>query len=516
MGQVDWINNLAGIVPTPSIDSDHASERLPEGARPDLLDSTDAGGSAIRGSVLRLGGYVLGALASVAASAFVIRHLGLVDTGRYVTVMSLVVIAGSIADLGLSAVGVREYAVRAADERHRLLRNVLGMRLVFVVIGVALATVFAAAAGYTPVMVVGTVLAGVGMAIYVAQQSLVIPLHVRLRFGTIAGLVLAGQVGTAITAGLLAVAGAGLLAFFAMTIPVMLAVLVPTVLLGGSELRALPAFDAPEWRRLLRRVLPFSAAVVLAVLYFRVAQVMVSLLSDADETGYFGVSFRVLEAMTAIPALLVSTALPILARAARDDAIRFTYAARRLAETMLIAGLGVALVLFLGAPFCIRVVAGPGFEPSVDVLRILAFALVGTFVIAARGYALLSLDSMRPILVSNGVALAVVVAAGVPLIVARGAVGAAITLLVAELVLAACYEIALTRRRPAMRPAAGFVARVVLAAAVAVFPVLALGVGSLAAAAIGGAVYVAMLVALRTVPAELLQAFRPDAPGAGP
>src|SRR5438067_13631482 len=167
---------------------------------------------------------------------------------------------------------------------------------------------------------------------------------------------------------------------------------------------------------MLRQILPYSAAVVLSVLYFRVAQVMISLLSTGTETGYFGVSFRILEAVTVVPPLLVSSALPVLARAARDDPHRFDYAARRLVETMLLAGVGVALAVFLGAKFAVDLVAGAHFARSVDVLHILAFALMGTFVIAARGYSLLSLGRLREMLVSNAIALSVVFAAGIPLI----------------------------------------------------------------------------------------------------
>ncbi len=72
-----------------------------------------------------------------------------------------------------------------------------------------------------------------------------------------------------------------------------------------------------------------------------------------------------------------------------------------------------------------------------EVLRILAFALLGTFVIAARGYALLSLGRLRAMLISNAIALGVVFAAGIPLISAHGATGGAIALTAAELTLAA-------------------------------------------------------------------------------
>ena len=156
---------------------------------------------------------------------------------------------------------------------------------------------------------------------------------------------------------------------------------------------------------------------------------MTSVLSSATQTGYFGVAFRILESVTGVPPLLVSSALPILARSAHNDPDRFDYAGRRLVETMLLAGVGVALAVFLGAEFAVDLVAGPDFEPSVDVLRILAFALMGTFVIAARGYSLLSLGRLRAMLISNAIAFAVVLAAGIPLISAHGAIGAAIALL---------------------------------------------------------------------------------------
>jgi O-antigen/teichoic acid export membrane protein len=251
------------------------------------------------------------------------------------------------------------------------------------------------------------------------------------------------------------------------------------------------------------RILPFSVAGVLSVVYFQIAQVMVSVLSSSTETGYFGVSFRVLVAFIALPSLLVSTALPLLARAARDDAERFGYAGRRLAETMLIAGCGVALSLFLGAGFAIRVVAGPGFGSSVETLRILGFALFGTFVIGARGYALLSLDRLHAMLVSTTIALCVVVAAGVPLITAYGADGAAIAMVAAELTLAVSYEWSLSRKRPELRLAPGFVLRVLAAGLAAGAIAVALDVSSLAAAILGSAIYIAALLALGLIPAEI-------------
>ena len=76
----------------------------------DILDTSKAGPTVIRGSLLRLGAYGLGTLATVASSAVVIRHLGVVDTGHFLTVIALVTIVATVSDLGLTGVAVRDYS----------------------------------------------------------------------------------------------------------------------------------------------------------------------------------------------------------------------------------------------------------------------------------------------------------------------------------------------------------------------------------------------------------------------
>lgn len=482
------------------------SAPAPDDAQVNILDTSQAGPSIIRGSLLRLAAYVLGTLATVGSSAVVIRHLGLVDTGRFLTVTAMVTIVATISDLGLGGFAVRDYAAGPREEGRRFLRNLLGIRVVFALGGLAIAVLFGVLVGYPGVMVLGTAIAGLGMVFLVVQDGCSIPLQVSLRFGWVAGLQLAIQVGVAIEAVLLALAGVGLLPFFAMQLPLVIPVLAVTMVVGGHDSRLAPLLEAAQWRQMVRRILPFSAAVVLSVLYFQIAQIMVSLLSTSTQTGYFGVSFRVLMSFTTLPPLLVSSALPLLARTARNDEERFNYASSRLVETMLLAGCGLALALFLGASIAIDIVAGAGYGHSVEVLRILAVALLGTFVIGARGYALLSLDRLRAMLISNAIALGVVLSCGAPLISAYGAKGAAIALVAAELVLGFSYELALSHKRPALRLKAAFAMRAVAATLLAGVAASVLSLPALAAVALGLGLYVTALLLLGIVPAEIREA----------
>src|SRR5271167_827145 len=84
-GDADGPISCHWMVSTLPADGDPALDRSPEDAHMDILDTAEAGPSVIRGGALRLGGYVLGALATVASSAVVIRHLGVIDTGHFLT-----------------------------------------------------------------------------------------------------------------------------------------------------------------------------------------------------------------------------------------------------------------------------------------------------------------------------------------------------------------------------------------------------------------------------------------------
>ena len=114
----------------------------------DILASPAAGGAAIRGGVLRVGGYLVGVLLTVVSAAVLFRYLGPDDAGKYVTVLAIVAIVGSMFDGGLHSLAIRETSVRRGDDRRAVISDLLGMRLVLGVAGIGLAAAFATAAGY--------------------------------------------------------------------------------------------------------------------------------------------------------------------------------------------------------------------------------------------------------------------------------------------------------------------------------------------------------------------------------
>jgi O-antigen/teichoic acid export membrane protein len=471
-----------------------------------VLDLPSAGGRVIRGSALRVGAYLAGVLLGVVGAALMTRHLGAADFGRYITVISVISVAAGLSEAGLLNIGVREYSVREGGPRERLLRNLLGIRLVVTGTGTALAIAFSAFAGYTAQMILGTFLVGLGLVATTVQQTLGIPLSSELRLGWLSVLDLVRQLATVIGIGALVLVGAGLLPFFAVQVPVALVVLLLTVLLVRKAVPLRPSFERTEWRRLERAVLPYAAANAVGVLYGYLAIIVLSLVSSANETGYFGAAFRVYLVLAGIPALLVSSAFPILARAARDDHVRLAYASQRLWDISLIVGAGLALATLVGAPFAIDVIAGSGFEPSVDVLRVLAGALIPSFVFAVWGFALLALARYRGVLIANAVALLASAVTTLSLAPQFGAFGAAFAMLVGDTCLAAGYGVVLMRGGPEFRVSPALVPTVALAYGIGALALLIPDVPNVVALSVATVAYVAVLLALGAIPNEIRDA----------
>ena len=476
-------------------------------ATPDLLSTPEAGGRVVRGGAIRGLGYAVGTLLGAGTSLFLLRHLGVADFGRYATVAALLGIVSGISDAGLTAVGARELAVASRDERPRLLRNLVTLRLVITPVGVLLATVFTLAAGYDRVLVLGTLIGGVGVLLVNTQATMMMPLSVELRIGAVTAFEVAKAAFTFVAVAILVVLGASLLPFFAAQVVVGAAVVALTPLVVGWRSGLVPGFDRAIARALVREALPLAVALAMNVVYFRVLVIMTSLLASEHETGIYGTSFRVFEVIFSLPLLVLSTALPLLAVAGRDDDDRLRFGLQRMTEVGFAVATLLVLAIVVLAPPAIRLLGGPAFEEAAGVLRIQAFALLPVFVGQTVQLGLLSVRRQSALAWANGVALVVVVALGFALIPAWGAEGAAVAAVVGETSLAVLLYAFLRRARPFVAPRVGLTARVALAAAPA-FAALALPLAWPFEIVVVLGIFVVAAVMLRAVPHELVHALR--------
>jgi len=473
------------------------------GSPVEILSTPAAGPAAVRGGALRVGGYLLGTLVSALSAALLLRHLGKIDTGLYVSALALVAIVAAVSDLGLTAVGVREIATLPEEERWPLARDLLGLRITLTLSGTSAMVVIAWVA-YSEAVAIGVALAGIGLLLQATQDNFAIPLTVGLRFGWIAALDLSRQLLTTLLIVILVLLGAGLVPFLGVSIPVGIPVLAATVVLVRGTRSLAPSFAWQRWRRLVRSILPYSVAVAASALYFRVAILLVGAFSTSAQLGDFGASFRVIEVLTVVPALLASSAFPIFARAARDDHERFGYALGRVFQVSVIVGAWVAVSIAIGAPLAMAVIGGPEFKSAAPVLALQGVALGAMFVSLVWANALLGLGRHRQIMSINLVALAFNASIVAALVSVDGARGAAIGTAIAEIGLTIAQALAVVRTRPALRPPLRTLPGVALATLVGLIPLAFDGVPTIARLVCSTAMFAVVLLVTRALPEELM------------
>lgn len=472
----------------------------------EALDTEHAGPRAIRGAGLRTLSFVAGGLLALASAPLLLRHLGVVDFGRYATIVSLVALVGGLTEGGLSLIGVREYATLPRPERDQFMRNLLGLRIVLSGAAVLIAVLFALVADYGAEMILGTVVAGVGLLILAVQGTLAVPLNASLNIGRQVAAELSRQLFTVVLVVILVLAAVGIVPFLAVSIPTGLLLLGATIIFVRGSTPLLPAFQFGSWRRILRSTFPVAAATAVQTMYFRSVIIIMSLLAVDTQTGYFATSYRLLEVLLGIPVILVGTTFPILARAADRDRERLVYATHRILEFAFIGGLGFAACAILGASPAISVLAGQALEPSVPVLRIQAATLLLSFVSTACVFVLLSVERYRGLLSASLVALVTTVAAALVLVPPHQAIGGAIAAALGESVLSIALAVALFGSEPDLRPSLRFVPGALAAAGLASGVPLLLSLPDIANVAAFAMVYVAVLSVTGGVPWELRHA----------
>lgn len=469
----------------------------------DVLDTGRAGGLVMRGAVWRLVGFGLGGLLTAGSAILLTRHLGEARFGQYATIVALAALVTQLAEGGLTSLVTRDFVLAAPDRKAKLLGDRLGLQFVTTLVAVAICFVFALGAGYDSVRTWGALAAALGLGLAMVQGTVAVPLVASLRLGVTSGLELVRQAVLVALTVVLVLVGAGLLPFLVAIIPSSLVVLAATWVLAGREVRVRPAFHPRAWLALARPALVLSLSSGVATLYVFTTQILTSLSTSATQTGLFAASLRVFAVVASIPGLMVTAALPLLARAARDDAERLEFALQRLFEVALIAGVGVGVILIVGATPITDVISG--YSGASAPLRIEGAAVLGTCLTPVWSAGLLALHRHSAQLICNLFSLAVTVALTLGLAPVIGARGAAVATVVGEWTVAISLLVALAWVKSTLVPSVLRVAPRVALAGAGAFATMLLPIPALAQLALAATLYAAVILALRALPRELLE-----------
>jgi O-antigen/teichoic acid export membrane protein len=446
-----------------------------------------AANTAVQGAGI-LAGAVIGFFTFVAVT----RGLGPEAFGDFTAAMAFLFIPVVIADLGLSTAVLREISA-APDRTEPAMRASLPFRALFSAVVVAAAAAVGFALPLNDRTTDAISIAALGSFLTLMTLALLPVLQAQLRMHwAVTGNVTGRLVTLGATLGALELG----LGFNAMVWAQVIGIAVTFaihLLAVGRTVSLRPVFDPPYWRTLFFGSLAIGLAIGLSQIYFRIDTLLLALLRSSEEVGLYGAAYKFIElAQFAVAAVSVSLFPPLAGFVAQRDP-----RARELVQKafdVLLAGGVLGTIAMLAFPTeIITYTAGPEYEDAVPALQLLAPYVLLAAVLAALWPVLLAAQHDRTLLATSLGVLVLNVALNLALIPEYGYKAAAVVSVVSEA--SVLVPIALAVRRVGLLPDLGYAPPVAVAAAALLLVAWLVPGPALVAAAVGTAVYAAILLA---------------------
>lgn len=360
-------------------------------------------------------------------------HYGPSEFGHWNTALAFVALFSVVTDAGIDAIVVREASARRSD-----LDRFVGTAVV-AKMGLALAAILLCASiamlmPYPPGVKVLIVLAALPLMFsFNSVYADVLQAQLKIGYVKTVGLTLS----VLMTAGGFAVIWLG----WSLTrLAIVNAVLaLPSVFLyqrlARSFVEARPAFDTRLAKQLLAESLPLAFSGVFGMIYYRLDTILLSVLTDSEAVGYYAATYKVSESLNILPGALMISVFPLMSRYARDPAFRSRLVGlyHTAFKFVLLVIAPVVITMWVLADRIVLTLYSPEYLPAVAVLRWIVCAEIGMFLSPVVYHLLIASERQRLLVIGSASMAVVNIVLNIALIPRFGAVAAAATTTLTEM-----------------------------------------------------------------------------------
>jgi len=324
-------------------------------------------------------------LLQLATSAVLARALGAAGFGDFGYLVAVLTFFQFLGDLGVEKIAVREIA-RDPGRAAGLAGAAIALRAALSVAAAGAAVVFfLLAAPSADLARIGT-LCAIALpltlgSIYPAYYQAVLRVPAAMRITVIQGaiasaLLLAGALLPVLFPGLRGARLALVAAAFALAGPASLAV---SAWLARKDLRPRLVVDRAAWGHLLRAAAPLAFNSICILVSLRADQIILREVWGAEALGRYGAALRLYEALTMVPAVLLLSGFPLMARAADEAPGRLARTAAWNYRILSAFILPVALAVTILAEPILRAIFGAPYAAAAPALALLTWSLFFSF-----------------------------------------------------------------------------------------------------------------------------------------
>ena len=442
---------------------------------------------------------VVNLILGIFVTLILVRGLGSASFGAWSAIFAVTQIVAGIGELGLGEIVVNRASADPEGERDWLgallsLRLLLALPMMIASVVVVLLILPAGQERTAGVIISCGVLIGVPTALNIVFQ-------LRVRNDISMAIVTFNSVIWGVGVVAVALLSGGIIAFAAVFVgaSAMTAALTAVLALRITPVRLHGVRRL--WRPILRIGVLAGIGGMLITLYVKVDQILVLNIAGSRQAGLYGAAYRLLEQIQFIPAAVMTTLFPLIARAYARRSDRTQTILQAAGEYLAMASLPVLAFTIVAAQPIMTLLFGDEFAEAAAALPILAGAFVSISFGYLVGNMVVVLELQRRFAFFAAIALVLNVALNLAFIPTYGFVAAAwITVLTEFTVMSLSMRMVL--RAIAMTPRFGRLLRTVLAATImglATWLAHLAGMPLSALAVVAAATYLPLLLALRVV-----------------
>lgn len=326
---------------------------------------------------------IIGSIVGLVSIYYLTHYLGDTGYGKYETALVYLYILNTIADLGIYNIVLRE-----VKNEQRIFANALTIRIIslafFYLLGFALLRFFP----YDWEIKIGIFIASL-FTISNSISQLFITIFQKNLTAYLASIYeIISRIVFLILIILLISLHKPLVYFWGALAVSSLIMMTLNIITASRYLKIFFSFEYERIVYILKEALPIGIIIVFVLIYFKLDQVMLSYFKGPEAVGIFGLSYKIIENIIFLPAMIMGLITPILSKNFHLKQ-NFNRIFNKIIKYFSIISLFIIIALFYFSDLFINILAPDSFNDSIVVVKILSLALFFIFLGSASGAVIL-------------------------------------------------------------------------------------------------------------------------------
>lgn len=374
-------------------------------------------------------GYILLFILSI----FLVRHLGVVNFGKYSFAIAFTSLFFILSDIGLSLLIIREIA-RDVSNAGLYLTNVSIIKLILSLITMVLIAISTNLFDYSHDMKFAIYTVG-GIAVitsFTTSLRSFFRAFERMEYETLSKIIEK----ILVFGGVLSVLylNFGFIEVLcAMLIAQLISLILTLIIIFKFLINIKYIFDLVVCKDLIRKALPFTLSSIFTFIYFHTDTIMLSIMKGDAAVGWYNAAYRLIVALPFFSAAFVGAIYPILSKYSDSSKDRLVIVYEKSFKFLLLVSVPLGIGTSLIAERLILSLYGAEYLNSVIVLQILIWVTSISFIYSIVGFVLASINQQRIDAYITGISAIMNIVLNFILIPAYSYTGAGIASLISQL-----------------------------------------------------------------------------------